>query len=462
MAVWEGREHKWRAGPAAAAAARAGAEAAAARCAAREATSTPCIVGYPGHFDMPRRAALARGRPVVFNPLVSLADTLVADRGRFRRGSLRGARAARASTGARCGSPTSSSPTPRRTRDFLADARRAAARAGRRLLRRRGGAAVPPRLAPAGAVHAALRRQADPAARTRDDSRGGAPGAGAPFRIVGCGQLDALLARAARRTSSRCPGSSTSSCRRSSSGPAARSASSGPRPRRARDPEQGVPGARLRRAARHGRHAGGARAARRRRERAARPAGRPGGAGRGAAPARGGRGARAALVARRAGRLRARRRARRCSARAGARCSSEPSRLRPRALLLWAAVAAYAAGFSALSVLRHRAFDDRPLRPRQHGAGGLVDRARASARDHEPRGRADLAARRRTSTRCSSLFAPLWWLWPSPDLLLVGAGGRRSRSARCRSTGSRASTSARSTPRSGSRSRTCSIRRPSG
>ena len=25
----------------------------------------------------------------------------------------------------------------------------------------------------------------------------------------------------------------------------------------------------------------------------------------------------------------------------------------------------------------------------------------------------------RTSTRCSCCFAPLWWLWPSPDLLLV-------------------------------------------
>ena len=34
---------------------------------------------------MARRAA--RGRPIVFNPLVSLADTFVADRGRFRPGS---------------------------------------------------------------------------------------------------------------------------------------------------------------------------------------------------------------------------------------------------------------------------------------------------------------------------------------------------------------------------------------
>lgn len=45
------------------------------------------IVGYPGHFDLPAAKRVARGRPVVFNPLVSLYDTLVDDRGRFRRGS---------------------------------------------------------------------------------------------------------------------------------------------------------------------------------------------------------------------------------------------------------------------------------------------------------------------------------------------------------------------------------------
>lgn len=45
------------------------------------------VVGYPGHFDLPAAKRVARGRPVVFNPLVSLYDTLVDDRGRFRRGS---------------------------------------------------------------------------------------------------------------------------------------------------------------------------------------------------------------------------------------------------------------------------------------------------------------------------------------------------------------------------------------
>ena len=46
------------------------------------------IVGYPGHIDLPAARRAARGRPLLFNPLVSLADTLVGDRGRFRRGSL--------------------------------------------------------------------------------------------------------------------------------------------------------------------------------------------------------------------------------------------------------------------------------------------------------------------------------------------------------------------------------------
>ncbi len=45
------------------------------------------LVGYPGHFDMPSARRVARGRPIVFNPLVSLYDTLVGDGARFRRGT---------------------------------------------------------------------------------------------------------------------------------------------------------------------------------------------------------------------------------------------------------------------------------------------------------------------------------------------------------------------------------------
>jgi glycosyltransferase involved in cell wall biosynthesis len=39
------------------------------------------LVGYPGHPDMAAAARIANGRPLVFNPLVSLTDTLVEDRG---------------------------------------------------------------------------------------------------------------------------------------------------------------------------------------------------------------------------------------------------------------------------------------------------------------------------------------------------------------------------------------------
>jgi glycosyltransferase involved in cell wall biosynthesis len=45
------------------------------------------LVGYPGHADLAAARRVARGRPVVFNPLVSLADTLVADRAVVSRGS---------------------------------------------------------------------------------------------------------------------------------------------------------------------------------------------------------------------------------------------------------------------------------------------------------------------------------------------------------------------------------------
>jgi glycosyltransferase involved in cell wall biosynthesis len=92
VSVWEGREHKFQAG-AGAAFRLARAEVALLR---RPRTAFDAVVvGYPGHFDLPAAKRAARGRPIVFNPLVSLADTLVDDRGRFARGS-RPARALRA------------------------------------------------------------------------------------------------------------------------------------------------------------------------------------------------------------------------------------------------------------------------------------------------------------------------------------------------------------------------------
>jgi glycosyltransferase involved in cell wall biosynthesis len=85
VGVWEGREHKWRAGVGAVVRLTA----AELRLLRRRRDSFDAvIVGYPGHADLPAARRVARGRPIVFNPLVSLADTLVADRGRFGPSSL--------------------------------------------------------------------------------------------------------------------------------------------------------------------------------------------------------------------------------------------------------------------------------------------------------------------------------------------------------------------------------------
>jgi glycosyltransferase involved in cell wall biosynthesis len=83
-AVWDGRRSSWRAGVGDAAR-LAVAEARLLR--RRGEQFDAVIVGYPGHFDLPAARRAARGAPVVFNPLVSLADTFVDDRGRFRPGS---------------------------------------------------------------------------------------------------------------------------------------------------------------------------------------------------------------------------------------------------------------------------------------------------------------------------------------------------------------------------------------
>jgi glycosyltransferase involved in cell wall biosynthesis len=83
--VWEGREHKWAAG--------AGAALRLAAAEVRLLASRPrgrfdaVLVGYPGHLDLPAARRAARGAPVVFNPLVSLTETLVDDRRRFAPGS---------------------------------------------------------------------------------------------------------------------------------------------------------------------------------------------------------------------------------------------------------------------------------------------------------------------------------------------------------------------------------------
>jgi glycosyltransferase involved in cell wall biosynthesis len=84
VSVWEGERHKWSLGLAAAARLAAAETRLLGR---RPEPFDAVIVGYPGHADLPAAKWIARGRPVIFNPLVSLHDTLVEDRGRFPPGS---------------------------------------------------------------------------------------------------------------------------------------------------------------------------------------------------------------------------------------------------------------------------------------------------------------------------------------------------------------------------------------
>jgi len=83
--VWEGRRHSWQAGLGTAAR-LAGAELRLFR--QPKADFDVLLVGYPGHLDLAAARHAAGGRPVVFNPLVSLTDTFVSDRRRFQPGSL--------------------------------------------------------------------------------------------------------------------------------------------------------------------------------------------------------------------------------------------------------------------------------------------------------------------------------------------------------------------------------------
>jgi uncharacterized membrane protein len=87
-------------------------------------------------------------------------------------------------------------------------------------------------------------------------------------------------------------------------------------------------------------------------------------------------------------------------------------------LALWTAVAAFASGFSALAVLRHEAFNSG-----RFDLGNMVQVVWATAHGH-PFRMTDLQGEQisRVGAHTDVLlaaFAPLWWLWPDPSLLLV-------------------------------------------
>jgi uncharacterized membrane protein len=86
--------------------------------------------------------------------------------------------------------------------------------------------------------------------------------------------------------------------------------------------------------------------------------------------------------------------------------------------LLYTAIATYAAGFSALSILRHRAFATG-----RFDLGNMVQAVWSTAHGHplQITGlRGDQISRLGAHfDPILAAFAPLWLLWPSPDMLLV-------------------------------------------
>ena len=87
-------------------------------------------------------------------------------------------------------------------------------------------------------------------------------------------------------------------------------------------------------------------------------------------------------------------------------------------VLLWTAIGAYAAGFSALSILRHRAFSTG-----RFDLGNMVQAVWSTAHGHplQITGlRGDQISRLGAHfDPILAAFAPLWLAWPSPDMLLV-------------------------------------------
>jgi len=87
-------------------------------------------------------------------------------------------------------------------------------------------------------------------------------------------------------------------------------------------------------------------------------------------------------------------------------------------LVLWSAIAAYAGGFGALSVLRHRAFNTG-----RFDLGNMVQAVWASAHG-DPLQVTGLQGQQFSRLGAHfdpilAAFAPLWWLWPDPEMLLV-------------------------------------------
>jgi glycosyltransferase involved in cell wall biosynthesis len=189
--VWERQRHKWSLGLGAAV--RVGLAETRLLFGGRRERFDAVIVGYPGHFDVPAARRIARGRPVVFNPLVSLHETLVEDRGRFAPGSAAAGVLRRVDRLALRRADLVVADTAENARHLaeladLADRRLAVCFVGaeERLFR--------PGWQPAQAFHALFVGKLIPLHGLETILAAARLAPELPFRIVGTGQLDALMA----------------------------------------------------------------------------------------------------------------------------------------------------------------------------------------------------------------------------------------------------------------------------
>ncbi len=90
----------------------------------------------------------------------------------------------------------------------------------------------------------------------------------------------------------------------------------------------------------------------------------------------------------------------------------------PPRTLLWTAIGSYAAGFAALSILRHRAFNTG-----RFDLGNMVQTVWNTAHGNVlelTSGEGEQISRLAAHfDPILAAFAPLWWLWPSPAMLLT-------------------------------------------
>ena len=190
VSVWDTQRHKWSLGLAAGVSVlRAELE----LLLSRKPPFDVVVVGYPGHVDVPTARRIADGRPVVFNPLVSLYDTLVDDRGRYGRNTLRGRIVHRLDAIAFHRATVVVADTEQQARFFAETFGIPPERLAVCLVGAEDRLFTPGRHPPAGGFHALFVGKLIPLHGLETILEAARLAPEIPFRVIGSGQLDAVL-----------------------------------------------------------------------------------------------------------------------------------------------------------------------------------------------------------------------------------------------------------------------------